>query len=122
MAVVTGPKLDDIAGSLTYYFDHDQRVRRITLDGMTGDPRRLVALAQKEFGFRAEPTLQAGLYLIRWNGTPRSALVISQPAVISADERHAQYHVKLEINLPSSPYQLSDEFSQLLEQNEQARR
>jgi hypothetical protein len=113
--LVTGPRLDDVAGSLTYYFDKDHRVRRLSFDGSTGDPRRLVALAQEYFGLEHSPTLDAGLYVKKWNGVPRSALLISHPAVIQADHPMMRYNVKMEINLPEPPYRLSKEFADLLD-------
>ncbi|MEQ8790476.1 MAG: hypothetical protein RIC55_29540 [Pirellulaceae bacterium] len=113
--LVTGPRLDDVAGSLTYYFDKDHHVRRLSFDGTTGDPRRLAALAQEQFGLKQAPTLEAGLYVTKWNGTPRSALLISHPAVIHADRPMMRYNVKMEINLPSTPYKMSREFERLLD-------
>ena len=49
--LVTGTKLSDVAGSLTYYFDSRQQAQRITLRGTTGDPRALVALLEGRFHF-----------------------------------------------------------------------
>jgi hypothetical protein len=113
--LVTGPRLDDVAGSLTYYFDKDHRVRRLSFDGTTGDPRRLAALAQQHFGLVHAPSLDAALYVKKWNGVPRSALLISHPAVVQADRPMMRYNVKMEINLPEPPYQLSKEFAELLD-------
>ena len=113
--LVTGPNSDDLAGSLTYYFDKQHRVRRLAFDGSTGDPRRLIALVQSQYGLEQAPTLSAALYVTSWNGIPRSALLVSHPSVVDAGSPHLRYNVKLEINLPSAPYKLSDEFSKLLE-------
>ncbi|MEM9352821.1 MAG: DUF6690 family protein [Planctomycetota bacterium] len=54
--LVTGTRLDDVAGSLTYYFGADNRVHRITLRGRTADTSRLVALATRRFGMARQPT------------------------------------------------------------------
>ncbi len=54
--LVTGTRLDDVAGSLTYYFGADNRVHRITLRGRTADTTRLVALATRRFGMSWQPT------------------------------------------------------------------
>jgi hypothetical protein len=113
--LVTGPDPDDLAGSLTYYFDKDHRVRRVAFDGTTGDPRRLILLAQQQYGLVQAPTLSAALYVAKWNGVPRSALLVSHPSIVDAGTPHFRYRVKLEINLPSSPYKLSDEFAELLD-------
>ena len=45
--LVTGTMASDLLGSLTYYFDRQQRVRRITLHGHTGDERMLVTLRDR---------------------------------------------------------------------------
>src|SRR5262245_12902881 len=44
VALVTGTRQDDLAGSLTYYFTPTQRCSKITFSGTTGDPRRLTSL------------------------------------------------------------------------------
>jgi hypothetical protein len=113
--LVTGPNTDDLAGSLTYYFDKDHRVRRIAFDGATGDPQRLIALVQQQYGLQPAPSLSAALYVTMWNSTPRSALLVAHPSVIDAGTPHLRYNVKLEINLPSAPYKMSDEFQKLLD-------
>jgi hypothetical protein len=49
--LVTGTAPTDLAGSLTYYFDTQQRLRRMTFIGTTGDPQRLVDFVTQQFGF-----------------------------------------------------------------------
>jgi hypothetical protein len=120
--VVTGTNEDDIAGSLTYYFDKQQQVQRIALQGYTGNERKLVALLTEHHGFRAEPTLGAGMYLTRWNGKPTSAMRISHAPVIQAGSPHSRLEVRLEINRPSAYYGLSGEFAELLNRDRQTRR
>jgi hypothetical protein len=115
VAYVSGTRLDDIAGSLTYYFDSFGRVRRITLHGRTGDASRLLSVAAETFQLRSEPNLRAGLYVARWNGAPASALWISHAEVVRADEPHWRYEIKLEINRPDLGYQLSRELAAILE-------
>ena len=77
--LVTGNRLDDVAGSLTYYFDKNKRVQRITFEGHTGDARRLVAMVTGHFGFEEEPALGTILYMRRWNGNPTSVLRVCVP-------------------------------------------
>src|SRR5262249_15052442 len=43
VALVSGTQPDDVAGSLTYYFDPHHQLQRITFDGLTRDPRRILA-------------------------------------------------------------------------------
>jgi len=112
--LVTGTRVDDLAGSLTYYFDHQHRLQRLTFEGFTGDDRRLTALATQVYGLQREPTLNAGMYLARWNGVPTSVLRISRSAVVSATSPHAQLQVFLELNRPGMYYGLSPAANQLL--------
>jgi hypothetical protein len=48
----TGPAESDLAGSLTYYFDSQPKLRRITFLGTTGNPQRLIQFLARQYGFR----------------------------------------------------------------------
>lgn len=112
--LVTGTQLDDLAGSLTYYFDKTDRVQRIAFQGLTGDDRKLVAIVTAAFGMQPEPTLGGGTYVARWNANPMSALRVSYAPVVRHDRPHSRLEVILEINRPDVLYGLSPEFEQLL--------
>jgi hypothetical protein len=105
--LVTGHDTDDLAGSLTYYFNHKREVQRIAFDGYTGDPRPLIATVTRYYRLQEEPTLGAGLYLAKWNGTPTSMLRIRHSPVVRADYPNSHYEVRLEINRPAVKYGLS---------------
>ncbi len=60
--LVTGTALDDVAGSLTYYFNSHQRVERITLEGTTGDPGGLLKVLIGRYGFARRLTNDPGLF------------------------------------------------------------
>ncbi|MCA9120769.1 MAG: hypothetical protein H6822_32485 [Planctomycetaceae bacterium] len=107
VALVTGTELSDLAGSLTFYFDNLQKLRRITFDGLTGDACELVQVAAQRFNLRSEPALGAGLYLSRWNGQPTGVLRISHAPVIRAQRPHERLEVMLELNQPGVGQQLS---------------
>jgi hypothetical protein len=113
--LVTGTQVDDLAGSLTYYFDPQHRVQRLTFEGFTGDDRRLVALVVQYYGLQAEPTLHAGMYVARWNARPTSVLRITRSPVMTAASPHSQLQVLLELNRPGMVYGLSPVASQILE-------
>ena len=105
VALVTGSQTDDVAGSLTYYFDKQHAVQRITLHGTTGDPRRLVQFVTETYKLTPQPTLDAGLYVAHWNGQPTSALRVFHAPIVRADQSLSRYEVQLEINRPYVPYQ-----------------
>lgn len=113
---VSGTKLDDIAGSMTYYFDRRHRLQRITFEGLTGDERRLAAFLQRAFGMQAEPSLYAGFYASRWNAHLKSALIVRHAPIVRSDAPYRQFEIFLEINRPDDYFQLSEPVRKELEQ------
>ncbi len=107
--VVTGIRTDDLAGTLTYYFDHSGSIQRINLHGFTGDTERMVSTLTNHYGLQAEPSLEAGVYTRRWNGIPVHLLRISLAPVVFSDAVHQKYTVFLELNQPNLQYGISDE-------------
>jgi hypothetical protein len=114
VALVTGTELEDIAGSLTFYYDHQRQLRRITFDGLTGDDRRLVNLVSQQFNLRPEPGLGAGHYVARWNAQPTGILRISHAPVVRAQRPHERLEVMLELNQPGVGYGLSAHAQEML--------
>ena len=100
--LVTGTAEDDLAGSLTYYFDGDQLLKYITFHGATGNPHKLVNLVVQRYGFKPEESRDPGLtlFLVKWNGKPMSELRIRTARVIRADQPHTRYHVDLALKRP----------------------
>lgn len=114
VAVVTGSQVDDLAGSLTYYFDSRRVIQRVTFRGTTGDSKRLVTLAQRVYDFRADPSVVAQQYTVKWSGRINSVLRLSNPPVVRAGMPLSRTEVLLEINRPNSPHGLSLEMQQIL--------
>lgn len=112
--IVTGTKPDDIAGSITYYFRHDQSLQRVVLHGFTGDPNRLISLMTQHYGMSPQPTLDTGVYTINWNGGPTSVLKVTRAPVMYADATRSQHTVFLELNQPHLEYGLSSEASKIV--------
>ena len=61
--LVTGSRMTDLAGSLTYYFNARQQVQRIAFRGTTGDPSVLVALLTGRYRFTRRMTNDPGVVL-----------------------------------------------------------
>ncbi len=114
VAMVTGARVDDVAGVATYYFGRHGALQRIAFEGRTGDTRRLTAFLTQNYGFHTEPNLGAGMYLVRWNAKPMSGLRIDYAPVVRADAPHERYWLKLEINRPDFGYEMSADFQQIL--------
>lgn len=95
--LVTGARTDDLAGALTYYFNRQQRLQRMTFFGSTGDSRRLLALMGRRFGFRREPTDDPGVFLYRVRDGKKvlSELRIEPAHVIRADAPHRRFDIAL---------------------------
>jgi len=118
--LVTGNRLDDLAGSLTYYFDKGHEVQRIVFQGTTGDEQRLVAFLTQTYGLKAVPTLGAGLYMTESRSKPHSTLRVAWPPVISTDNPTSRCEVVLELN--RSDASSSHQVRQLLEFDKGANR
>ncbi len=112
---VSGTQPTDIAGSLTYYFDAPQTVRRIQFHGNTGDPTTLAALMVQFYRLQPETSLGGHLYTTRWNNRITSVMQLTPAPVIYSHDLNARYQVFLEINQPSQEYGLTREAEQLLQ-------
>ena len=104
VALVTGVQDDDLAGSLTYYFNKHQRCQRITFQGTTGDARKLVGYLMQRYGFRQQTSDDPNLYLyqIRWNGRALSELHIRPARIVRANAPLSRFEVLLAMNDPNA--------------------
>jgi len=102
--LVTGPAETDLAGALTYYFNSQQQVQRITFNGTTGDGRELAQLLNKRFGFRRRPTEEPSLFLyevpVRRGASP-SVLRMKVAPLLKASQPHQRFDVTLVIERPT---------------------
>ncbi|HTI50971.1 MAG TPA: DUF6690 family protein [Planctomycetaceae bacterium] len=95
--LVTGTTSSDLAGSLTYYFDAQPRLRRITFLGTTGDPARVVEFVGGKFGFRraqtGNPRVMTYRTHYRWTGS----LDITPAEVLDRRQAETNYQIELVI-------------------------
>lgn len=100
--LVTGTADHDLAGSLTYFFDRDQKVQRITFIGHTGNTGPLVQLVERKFHLARQKTDDPGLhiYQLKDSGKAESELRIEPNAVVYSGERNARYKVELWLKRP----------------------
>jgi hypothetical protein len=100
--LVTGTGEQDLAGSLTYYFDKNQQMAYINFRGSTGDPRKLISLVTSRYSFLPQKTDDPGLalYQVRWNGQALSELRIRTSRIVRADQPHARYDIELAMKRP----------------------
>lgn len=114
VAVVTGTNSWDLHGSLTYYFDRNQKCQRITFRGWSGDPQRLIQLLEQQHNFQAQPSNQAGFYLAKHRRAFKGGLLMRHPAVMYSENRVQQVALLLEMNAKPSAFELSQDFISLI--------
>lgn len=100
VVLVTGSSPTDLAGSLTYYFDHQQYVRRITFRGTSGDASRLSDLIVKTYELKREPVPAADVFARRASDKASAMLVIQRAPVMRADAPFERYQIDLELTSP----------------------
>lgn len=112
--LITGTQSRDIAGSLTYYFDAGQALKRINLHGVTGDPTILANLMVQFYQLKPEQSLGGQLFTSRWNNRVTSVMQVAPAPIIYAGADHSKYIIFLELNQPDNLYGLSEEASEIL--------
>ena len=103
VTLMTGTSLPDVAGSLTYYFNAQQQVQRITLTGTTGDPSQLAAMAARRHHFARRLVNEPGIVLyeaVDSNNRPVGALKIRSAQVILASQPYLRYEFNLLMDRP----------------------
>jgi hypothetical protein len=101
--LVTGTSIADLAGSLTYYFNPQQQVQRITFRGATGDPGAMLALLANRYRFTRRLTNDPGVILYETvdagNQTTGTAKIRSAK-VIKANQPYTRFDVELAMDRP----------------------
>ena len=114
--VMTGTSVQDLVGSMTYYFDRRQTLQRVMFDGYTGEPSPLVQIMQDKYQLKAEPWLGAGFYTKRDGGQKiASVMRVMHAPVVRASDAARRFGVEFELNRPESQFGLSDHFASLLQ-------
>ena len=102
--LVTGTAEDDLAGSLTYYFNSAQQVQRITFSGTTGDTRKLVHFIMGRYGFARRVTNDPSLFLYEIpepRGLAKNILQIRPARVLTTGQPYQRFEVELAIERPA---------------------
>jgi hypothetical protein len=97
VAYASGTHSDDVAGSLTYYFNKHHQLERITFTGITGDHRRLMALLVSGYKLKSQPTTGIANYIAGDPQQPTSQVTVRHlPVVVAAaDQARAEVAVDL---------------------------
>lgn len=102
--LVSGTRMTDVAGSLTYYFSAQGGVEKIELNGKTADTTELVNLLVRQYGFQPQVPLVAGeqLYQVRHRDRVESELRTWPEPILWSTSPHNSFSVELELNRPGS--------------------
>jgi hypothetical protein len=97
VAWVSGTRSDDLAGSLTYYFDAHHQLQRLTCTGLTGDPRRTLATVVPAFGLKSQPTTDAAHYTAGNPRAPTSEIIVRHLPVLTTEPGGARAEVSIDL-------------------------
>lgn len=94
VSLTTGTQEDDVAGALTFYYDKEQVIQKMTFRGLTGDPRKLVWFVTTTYEFQREIVQDPAVQLYRLGkGRKPSELIIRPASVIRADAPHERFEI-----------------------------
>ncbi len=97
--LVTGTAQHDLAGSLTYYFNAEQKLQKITFIGTTGNPQPLIGLLTTRFHLTRRLVNDPGLVVyeaVHYNNQPASSLQI-RLAAAQPNDIYRHYDVELSL-------------------------
>jgi uncharacterized protein DUF6690 len=97
VALVSGTQPDDVAGSLTYFFDAHHQLQRITFSGLTRDPRRVLAATVTPYHLKSQPTTGAAYYLSGDPREPTSEVRVEHLPVLTSDSTAARAEVTVDL-------------------------
>jgi hypothetical protein len=101
--LVMAPRIDALAGSLTYYFNSQGQVEHISFHGRTGDSTLLVQLLTTTYKFeRVDSPAGEQVYQVRYRGQPQSELRTHPEAVLWSSSPNQSIAVDLEFARPGS--------------------
>ncbi len=110
-----GSTPQDLAGSITYYFDTQRRVQRINVHGYLSDPTALVRLVTRRYSMQRMPSAGGDLYVADIEGKKIGALRLLHPPVVRADAPGQRCAVLMELNRTGTSYGMSREFQEIMQ-------
>jgi hypothetical protein len=95
--LVTGPSPSDLAGSLTYYFDAQPKLRKITFLGTTGDPARVVEFFSRAYGFKRHQTGNPRVTSYRAHYRHAGLLAVTPAEVLDRSQSEVNYQIEVSL-------------------------
>jgi hypothetical protein len=102
--LVTGGAQNDLAGSLTYYFNANQQVQQIRFQGTTGDVRRLVQFVTTRYHLGRRVVNNPGEFVYEIpepRGEAKSVLTIRTASVLISSQPYQRFDVALVLERPT---------------------
>ena len=97
VALASGTRPDDVAGSLTYYFDDHHQLQRITFLGVTGDEQRLLGFLVPAYRLKTTPTTGVARYIAGPLDKPTSSVTVRHLPVVRADAQLARAEIAVDL-------------------------
>jgi hypothetical protein len=103
--LVTGARMTDLAGSLSYYFDAQGVLQRIHFLGRTADTTEVARIATERFGMQRRVAVSPGdqLFQVADGDRVRSELRTRPEATLWSTSPHESFLVELDVNRPGGP-------------------
>jgi hypothetical protein len=98
--LVTGTGRQDLAGSLTYYFNAEQKLQQITFIGSSGDPRPFIGLLVSRFHLTRRLANDPGLVVYESahaNNELASSLKLRLAPQAEPNETYRRYEIELSL-------------------------
>jgi hypothetical protein len=101
--LVMAPRINALAGSLSYYFNSQGQVEHLSFRGRTGDSTPLVQLLTTTYNLeRVESPTAEQLYQLRYRGQVQSELRTRPEAILRSNAPNQSIAVELELARPGS--------------------
>ena len=98
--LVTGVNQGDLHGCLTYFFDRQDRVAKISFRGWCGDPTPITTFATTSWNVEPKNGNSSSVFVARnWRIT-RGGLILQNAPIIRRDQPHEQVAVFFEVAAP----------------------
>jgi hypothetical protein len=98
VALASGTRPDDVAGSLTYYFDDHHQLQRITFFGLSGDEQRLLGCLVNAYGLKTAPTTGVARYIAGPLDKPTSSVTVRYLPELRADSTSARVEIAVDLS------------------------
>ena len=106
--VSTGTRPLDVQGSISYYFDSERNVQRITFRGTSIDPGPLTASLAHHYQLAPRNMLGGHLHVAERSDQLHGAMWVHLASVVTTDARGRKYRIEVELNRPDLPYGTTD--------------